>query len=186
MKRLLPALLMCGCASHPEQKAFAAKAQEWAALNPPALAARPLLQHPSGSQRLPGYIRPKLAIIDKATGKLDETHFGLPDSLRARTPAETGSVVRMSWERRVHGKSSDGSATFYQWVGQFDVIDVHSSKPLKTWPHPEAIGVDRVAGEIPPMIGKGPEITGAKPLRKIGPKLQEIVSETQWLWSQNP
>ena len=69
-----------------------------------------------------GYIRGKIAIINRETRTLDQLHFSLPEELRATRAGEVGTVVWLDWGTELRGYYTTGGGA-YRHTCAMTVID---------------------------------------------------------------
>lgn len=71
---------------------------------------------------------PRNATLDLRTRRVDEDVYGLlPDAVRARTPAEVGTVVRITYKKRVVGQYTDGEDAVLESAA-VTIVDLRAHK----------------------------------------------------------
>lgn len=100
----------------------------------------------------------KVVVIDRKEREVDDLHFDLPETLRAKEPEEVGTVVWVEWGQIQEGSYTDGSAAYIQTC-VVTVID------REKW---EVLGRNTFQGASPPSFKKGGgSRTGSKPTKEI-------------------
>jgi len=159
-----------GCQSA-EDKVFAPKLAQYNSLKPSML---PRVYPHTTFRR--SYLRRKVVLIDRSTGKLDESFAQLPADLKAKDPSEVKSVVFVTWKEVSAGMGTQGKTAFYRVDGSVSAVDVSGSSPVWSC---NAEYMERQPDEAQvmgkaPTIGSGTKVVGAKPVKELVEFLQAL------------